>query len=497
MNRVSSRLLMFSMLLLPLLSFAGPQDEVPFTIVHWNDLHAANVAKERVVKGDTVMTGGVAALGGYLNHYRATLPNVMTVNAGDDYQGTPISSLTEGRSQVALLNLLKPDVFVIGNHEFDYTEDVLIEGMSEATFPVLLGNVVQEEDGATIFPQDTILTFGGVKVGVISVMTRRFRAVTTKAATQGLKVLPADETVRASLDRLIPLTDVQIVVSHSGVDEDSALAASVGSDIDLIIGGHSHSLLWEPEIVNDVPIVQAGSRGRWIGVIDMVVDTLEDKVVKFDARVENVIVGTYPDDPAVAELVHKQESQLAEEMDKPITVTEVPLERSWDGKESNIGNWIADSFREAGDADIAAINQHGIRANVDAGPLTVREVFEVSPFGNTLIRFMLTGAQVKDVARFQASEGSGRLQISGLNYHIRSGELISISIGGEEVIDDKEYSVVTVNYVTDHIDHYFGLNPTDVTLEPLYLVDRDVMIAATKKHSSIHPKVEGRFLIEE
>ncbi|MCB2199837.1 bifunctional metallophosphatase/5'-nucleotidase [bacterium] len=497
MNRIANHLLSAAMMLLPLISIAGSQDEVPLTVVHWNDLHAANVAKQRVVQGDTVMTGGVAALGGYLNHYRSTLPNVMTVNAGDDYQGTPISTLTEGRSQVALLNLLKPDVFAVGNHEFDYTEDVLVEGMQEATFPVLLGNVVREEDGMTIFPPDTILTFGGVKVGIISVMTRRFREVTTKAATQGLMSLPAEETVRASLDRLIPLTDIQIVVSHSGVDEDSVLASNIGPDVDLIIGGHSHSLLWDPLFVNDIPIVQAGSRGRWIGVIDMVVDTLEDKVVSFEARVENVIVGTYPEDAAVAELVHDQESQLADEMDKAITVAEVPLKRSWDGSESNIGNWIADSFREAGDADIGAINQHGIRANVDEGPLTVREVFEVSPFGNTLVRFSLTGAQVKDVARFQASEGSGRLQVSGLNYHIKAGQLISISIGGEDVVDDKKYSVVTVNYVTDHIDHYFGLEQTEVDMEPLYLVDRDVMIAASKKQDTIHPKVEGRFLIEE
>ena len=122
MGHATLRKLLIATLSLVLTSslFAGQKDIVPVTVLHWNDMHAHNVPQPREVDGDTLWIGGAATLGGYLNHYRATMPNVLTLNAGDDFQGTPISTLTKGKSQIELLNVLKPDAFEVGNHEFDY-----------------------------------------------------------------------------------------------------------------------------------------------------------------------------------------------------------------------------------------------------------------------------------------------------------------------------------------------------------------------------------------
>lgn len=377
------------------------KDGVKITVLHWNDFHAMNTARSMVIDGDTLMVGGSADLGGYLDHFRETLAPTISLNGGDDFQGTPISSVTQGRSQIELLNLLKPDAFTVGNHEFDYGVASLREVLKSAQFPVLMGNVVMEDTGELLFPADTILVVGGAKIGVIGVLLDGLKEMTTRKATDGLKVLSSIETVRKSLKRLEPITDIQIALTHEGVYSDSVLAASIGPELELIIGGHSHTVLKQPKWVNGVPILQAGSKGKYLGIAELEIDTVENKLLNINEHLELIVQGKYPPDPEIAAVVEAQEKQLGEKLDVVVARLETDWIRSY-RSESNIGNFVADAYRDATGADIACINSGGLRKNLPAGNIRVRDLYEISPFSNELVRLRLKGKDVETLIRTQA-----------------------------------------------------------------------------------------------
>jgi len=487
-------LIIMTVLLFTSLSFAENPNVMKLTVLHWNDFHAKNTSQMRTNSdGDSIKAGGAANLGAYLKHYRNFYEHTIELNAGDDYQGSPISMVTKGHSQVELQNLLAPDAFTVGNHEFDYGWDELQRAMAKANFPVLLGNVVVEETNERLFDREAIVNIDGIKVGVIGVVTENLKGVTTAKVTKGLKVLPKADVVRASLDYLNPITDIQIVLSHSGLWEDSVLAEAIGPEVELIIGGHSHTRLREPKIVNDVAIVQANALGRYLGIVEMEIDTLNNELVSLTGRIEKVY-DKYPVDEEIASVVEAQEKVVAKEMNVQIAVLETPWTRGYND-ECNLGNWITDAFRKYTGADLAFVNGGGIRKNLDPGPVTIGDILEISPFSNELMRFEMTGKQVKEFVLYQAKEKQ-YLQMSGMRYVVKDGKIEELKIGDQEVIDDKLYSVVTLNYVTDHIDRFFGLDPNTTKLEQLYLIDRDVLAEIAKEEKTIRSYVENRAIVE-
>jgi len=463
-------------------------------LLHWNDFHAMNTPFTSIENGDTLTIGGAANLGGYLNHYRQSAQPTLELCAGDDYQGTPISSITHGRSQVELLNLLQPDAFTVGNHEFDYSVDTLLAGMKAAQFPVLLGNVVWEKDNTLLFPADTIITVDGLKIGVIGVILEGLKSVTTRKATEGLVVHSAEETVRRSLKRLSPLTDIQIALTHLGFEEDSVLAVKIGAELELIVGGHTHTVLDSAKLVNGVYILQAGTKGKYLGIAELGIDTVANRLVTLKSRLELVEAGKYPPDTSIAAVVTRQEASLSDQLDRVIATLQTPWIRSFNS-ESNVGDFIADAFRTVTAADIGCINSGGLRKDLLAGPVKIRDIYELSPFGNELVRVKLSGNDLQTLALTQA-KGGKFLQISGLKYHIRKGEVVSLTVDGQPVESNHIYSLVTVNYVTDHINEYMGFDSTTHPVEMLGLADLDVIMGFVEKKNLIASYIEGRSVIE-
>ncbi len=468
---------------------------VSVTVLHWNDFHSQNLSRERIREGDTLHVGGINAVAGYINHYRDKYERTLVLNAGDEFQGTPISEVTKGKSQVDLLNVVKPDAFTIGNHEFDYGVENLVDVFNEANFPVLLGNILSEENGKPLFPADTVLDVNGVKIGIIGVVTDHLMQVTTSKATEGVKLVPSEDIVRSSLEKLSPISDIQIALTHLGVWEDSILASKIGPELELIVGGHSHTALFEPKMVNGVTILQAGGKGGFLGIAELEIDTVSDELVAINSRLERVIVGTYPEDDQIVEIVSKQEEQLSSEFDKEIATLVTPWERNYNG-ESNVGNWITDVYREYTETDIAFVNSGGLRKNVDAGEMTVRDLFEVSPFNNELVKFEMTGEEIMEYADKIASKEIRQMQVSGLKIHAQGNKVVDLKINGDTVVPSRIYTISTVDYVTDHIKKYFGLEKGSKEIRNLYFVGRDILISAARDSGNINSKVEGRIIIE-
>jgi 2',3'-cyclic-nucleotide 2'-phosphodiesterase (5'-nucleotidase family) len=177
----------------------------------------------------------------------------------------------------------------------------------------------------------------------------------------------------------------------------------------------------------------------------------------------------------------------------------------WDRKagrkeESNLGNWQCDVMREATNTDIAFLNSAGIRKNLDAGPITVRDIWEINPFGNTFVTFTVRGDTLRKMMEWQAGvQAREFLQASGLNYVYDSSQpkgqrLLSLEVNGRPLVDTALYSLSTNNYVASHVPEFFGIDQRSVDLTDTGLIDRDVFVAYIRKHKVISSSVEGRIV---
>ncbi|MBN1448246.1 MAG: bifunctional metallophosphatase/5'-nucleotidase [Bacteroidetes bacterium] len=496
----------YILILLLLAVPATAQETVDLTILHYNDFHAQNTPTTLSVrtengKSERVPVGGSAVLKAMIERERATVPNPLLLHAGDDFQGTPISSITKGRSQFELLELMQPDVMTLGNHEFDYGTENLRTLLPTVTFPIVSANLWDKSRGAPFVPRYRILHRDGLAIGVIGLAPPDLSTLTLRENVRDLDVLPPAMAVRNTMNELERNHGIRfvIVLSHMGFDQDSLLAEAV-EGIDVIVGGHSHSALFVPKRVNGSVIVQAGSSGRWLGRLALTVDAGKGTVLNsFGELLPTRVDGVTPD-PVVAARVAALEAVVDSGFGEVIGELVHDWKRS-SGAESNVGNWMTDVMRDFAKADVAFQNSGGIRKDLPAGPITLRDIWEVSPFGNEFVTFTVTGAELLGMIRYQALVTGEFCQVSGLrytyDYTVPEEDALRAEINGMPVDPVKTYSVATNNYVGGHLHDVFGLPEKEVTVQPVYPahVDRDVLIEYVRKQQRIDSRIEARITL--
>lgn len=487
-------------LFLVLLSIASAQ-QTQMTILHWNDFHSQNIpfqvkSKNRVTNTDTTfMVGGSATLASYITREKAAAKNVILLNAGDDFQGTPISAITKGRSQIELMKLINPDAMELGNHDFDYGRDILSGYLKELKFPVLGGNMLDKRTGKPFAKPYTIIEVKDVKIGVIGLMSEELHQLCLPDNVKDIEVQELAQTVNSLVPELKKQkVDLIIAVTHVGVQGDSLLALAA-PDLDIIVGGHSHTPLFKPKRVNNVMIVQAGSRGRWLGKIDITVDTEKDTLVRSYSDLIECRTADITPDPVVEAKVNEFENMAAKELSEVIGVLKTDWKRDGRG-ESNIGNWITDALREHAKTDVAFQNSGGIRKELLAGNIMVRDLWEISPFGNTLATFSVDGATLRSMIQFQLAMKEESMQFSGIKavYRTVNGERVlhNLKVNNIPVSDTKRYTIVTNNFVVAQTLKYFGVTIPPADVKQSTVTDREVLIEAVRKQKVINSQLEGR-----
>jgi len=454
----------------------------------------------RSICGDsTCYIGGTANLLGLINKFRNEEKNVLVLNAGDDFQGTPISSLTKGRSQIELMNLINPDAMTLGNHEFDYGRNALEENLKIAKFEVISANLWDKRKGKLFVKPYIVKKLGKAKIGVIGLITPELFKLSLKENLKDLELLNTERVLKQYINELKNKEKVDLIIAltHIGVNEDSILATKF-PEIKIIIGGHSHTVLQEPKIVNNVIICQAGSRGEYLGHLEVSIDLDGDSVYSYKGKLIRVINGIVKPDETALKKVEELEKMVDKEFGQVIGKLEVDWKRNFYG-ESNLGNWEADVMREFAKTDIAFQNSGGLRKDLPKGDIKVRDIWEINPFGNTFVVFEVDGKTLKNMIEWQASGKAELMQVSGLKIVIDSrkniGErVVSIEVGGKPLDENKIYSIVTNNWVADHLYDLFGIPQNSVKVKNLGVVDRDVFIEAVKKQKIIKSEVEGRII---
>jgi len=343
--------------------------------------------------------GGVAALKPWLD----SLDNAchcasVRLDAGDEMQGTALSNATYGRGTVDAMNRLDIDAAAIGNHEFDWSIDTLRARMREAKYPFLSANITNgagtaRPDWATPWK---LVTKSGVKIAVIGVTTTETPTSTASRNIQGLAFGDGAQAIKRYLPEARAAADFVIVLAHAGASCDSGGNASCRGEIldvanqldsgsvDLIVAGHTHQRV--NTVVHGIPIIEAQSSARSIGIVDF---------VRAGGRraVRMQLLTPYADqvkpDTGLAAALVRQQQAVRNVTERVVARLKLPLKR--EGDEYGLGRLIADAQRAAGRADVAIMNNGGIRTDLPEGVVTWGQVYQVQPFQNRLLRLTVKG----------------------------------------------------------------------------------------------------------
>ncbi len=411
----------------------------------------------------------------------------------------------QGRQMIEAWNLAGLDYAAFGNHEFDFGPDVLLDRVHESKFKWLGANVFDKKSGKLFAdtPEFVVREFDGVKIGIFGILLPD----TIKTSSPGDNVDIRDPCETAA--RVIPKiraagAQVIVALTHLSMREDKQLARCSG--VDVIIGGHEHTLL--ESMAGHAPIFKMTSDARELGQIDLNISRTTGKLESIDWKVWPVNEGVEKD-ADFAPLIAKY-GDLLKSLDEVVGKTEVKLDLASAAvrtRETNMADFIADVYRQSTGADVALVNGGSIRADseIEPGDITRRDVLQILPYNNRIVKIQLSGATLRTALEYGvASTGPGEQpgrfpQVSGMRFtydaRLKPGSrLTSVTVNGKALDDKQTYTLATSSYVAlqagDGYEVFRGakllIGPDNGPLEA------DVLMKAIQSVPSIAPKVDGR-----
>ena len=434
---------------------AVPSQGRRLTIVAINDTHGAllEVAAPKWIASSTESEiGGADWFGGYLEAIRAEAKEhggaVIVLDAGDAFQGTLISNRFQGRSVTDVYNALGVTAAALGNHEFDFGIPVLKERIAQARYPILAANVFLK--GTRQRPDwlrpSTIVDAGGIRVGIIGLATVETPLTTNPALIAGIDFVEGGAAAAQEADLLRSRGATVVVISaHAGPgppeNEIQRIAEAVRGKVDAIASGHHHVSIGPPPlVVENVPIVQSGSKLQAFSVIELALDA-NGRVTSFAVNEGSLprsggpqaILHTYRGQPAqwrgrriepdarVAAILRSYDREVRALRETLIGETRVDL-RKGSGNDL-LGNLTSDALRSGAGgglkAQFALQNAGGLRiSEIPAGPITFGQIFDLYPFDNEQVVVSLRAIEVRNALEAVLHHGKGPMRVSGLRYSI-------------------------------------------------------------------------------
>ncbi|MGH7656554.1 MAG: 5'-nucleotidase C-terminal domain-containing protein [Gemmatimonadaceae bacterium] len=455
-------------------------------IISTNDFHGALEARP---DGNAGMRGGAAQVAAMIHRAEDECTGSCAsvyLDAGDEFQGTPESNLAYGRPVTELFNQLDLAASAIGNHDFDWGQDTLRARMHQAHYAMLGANIHFADGGSVPWIRgDTIVVRGGVRIGIVGIATQLTPHTTKASNVTGLRFDDPVATVNEHASALRARgANLVIVVEHDGAFCDRAagchgeiidLAQRLTEPVDAIVSGHTHSLV--NTTVKGIPIVQAMSSGRAIGVIDLPVNPADRANTHEYVRI--VKSDSITPDPAAEAIMRSAEQSVATVVARPIATVAENMPRR--GDQYALGNLIADAQRAAVHADVGVMNNGGIRTELRAGPVSYGALFEVQPFGNMLVRLTVTGRALRRYLESLVARGAPRVHVSGVVAHYdltrpERSRIVAVTVGGAPLDDSREYTVAFTDFMATGGEG-LDLAKTATKQETPGIIDLDALIA--------------------
>lgn len=510
------------------------------TILHTNDVHGRLVPID--YSNDQLSVGGIARRAALIKSIKATHKNVLTLDAGDTFQGTIFFKLFNGIPDAKFMSEIGYDASTIGNHEFDKGIDTLEKIICSASYPYISSNIkfLHDEKLNKKVAGYIIKNYDGFKVGIIGVTTDKLKTLINNY-DNNIRVSSDIKTVKKLVKKLKPEVDFIVVLSHIGFEEDVKLAKMV-PDIDVIVGGHSHSFLTQPSVIreynkpaktlsgigaiigeslnylltysyilpdrmNKTLIVQDGEFGINLGELDLVIK--DDKIENYNYRlipVNNCI----PEDKSIAAEVNLL-SQKADNITKnTVGFLNTPLDSRKNSLRSGLttaGLLITEAIKSKyPDIDIVMQNSGGIRGNkyINAGPITLADIFELYPFENTIVLLKLSGSDIKSILETGTAslfnDNSSSLQTNGLDYTVdlsqKEGSRVSeIKVNGIPLNPKCYYKVAVNDFMFGGGDGFFQFKKAKKVIKTNILL-QNLIINYVKNNSPVSLTVKDKIEIK-
>ncbi len=503
------------------------------TVLHINDMHSR---LEEISGSDATCSptaseegrcfGGAARLASAIRGRRAELDAAgvpyLTLDAGDQSQGTLFYTTYRGKAEIEIMNLIGFDAMTLGNHEFNNGPDALAEMLAEAEFPIVAGNVQPPAGHALgdILREHLILEVGGERVGILGITTPDTVILSSPGPVTFAEEIGylQDAVTRLRADGVHNI----LLLSHVGFLRDQQIAAAVDG-LSAIIGAHSHTLLSntvegapayatliESPSGRAVPIVQSYAFSRYMG--DLTLEFAEDGAVAAATGDSIELDAAFEPDAEVAARVAALAGPIETLKTTPVAELAAPIDGSREScraMECEMGNTVTDAMlARIGNPEItiALTNGGGLRASLEAGTITLGDVLTVLPFQNTLYTMRLSGADILAALEYGVNaveEGAGRFpQVAGLRFALdlsvapgagRVSEIEVMGADGWVPIDPAaSYGVVTNNFMARGGDGYAmlasgAMEPYDTAIDMA-----DALAEHLTNNAPYAPRIEGR-----
>ncbi|XP_008004708.2 5'-nucleotidase [Chlorocebus sabaeus] len=516
------------------------------TILHTNDVHSrleqTSEDSSKCVNASRCM-GGVARLFTKVQQIRRAEPNVLLLDAGDQYQGTIWFTVYKGAEVAHFMNALRYDAMALGNHEFDNGVEGLIEPLlKEAKFPILSANIKAKGPLASqisgLYLPYKVLPVGDEVVGIVGYTSKE----TPFLSNPGTNLVFEDEitALQPEVDKLKTLNVNKIIaLGHSGFETDKLIAQKVRG-VDVVVGGHSNTFLYTgnppskevpagkyPFIVTSddgrkVPVVQAYAFGKYLGYLKIEFDERGNVISSHGNPI--LLNSSIPEDPSIKADINKWRIKLDNYSTQELGKTIVYLDGSSQScrfRECNMGNLICDAMinnnlRHADEmfwnhVSMCILNGGGIRSPIDErnnGTITWENLAAVLPFGGTFDLVQLKGSTLKkafehSVHRYGQSTGEF-LQVGGIHvvYDLsrKPGDrVVKLDVlctkcrvpSYDPLKMDEIYKVILPNFLANGGDGFQMIKDELLRHDS---GDQDINVVSTyiSKMKVIYPAVEGR-----
>ncbi|KAI1637577.1 5'-nucleotidase [Biscogniauxia mediterranea] len=467
--------------------------------------------------------GGYARIKTVIEDMRPEHPDSLWLNVGDEFQGTLFYTFYGGEKIAETLNQLEFDAMTLGNHEFDGGDDQLGDFLQNLTFPIVSANIVSDNEklNSTIKPYHVFEAYGLAVIGVTTETTPN-----TSSPGEGTHFTDVVAAVQGAVDEIRATTNITRIaaITHIGYEEDQRLARET-TGLQLIMGGHSHTLLGDmegaegpyPTIAtnadgDEVFVVTAYRWGEYLGYIDVTYDA-DGKILAYHGAPLH-LTNTTAQDPDLQTQIDAWRVPFEAFAAEEVGESNIVLDQSTcQQQECTLGDLVADAilqYRLDAGSPVAfsLINAGGIRASIDEGPITRGEVLTSFPFGNAVVEVSYTGAEltrifeglVSGANQFSGAAVSSFFQVSrgvAVEYdpgRAPGGRLVRLAVGDADVAPDSDeaFTVATIDFLTAGGDNI--LPPVDDDVVLLDTVD-EVLVRYIQRVSPVDFQLDGRIAV--
>jgi 5'-nucleotidase len=478
-----------------------------FTILHSNDMHGDFLAEVCGQQGELI--GGLSLLSGYINQVRREEENVIYVIAGDMLQGSVIDSEYKGISTMSIMNYLAPDVVTLGNHEFDYGLPHLLFLEKVANFPIVNANLYIRQHNKRLMRPYHIIHMAGLDILFIGIITDK--VIDTIQLDGDVGSFITLEEASAEVGKITNAyagedIDLTILLTHIGFESDCELANLLDPTwgVDMIIGGHSHTILEQPAQINGVLVAQAGVGTNQIGRFDIVVDDDTNSIVEYNWQLVPITASHIQPDADLQRYIDSYKQDLDIKYNSIVCKLASQLTHPSREQETSLGNLFADALAEWGEIDVMLLGSGSVRQKTLGPVVTLNDFLACFPFEDNLTRYTVTGATLRRMfghwmrAENRNQEGECYQVNAGVCavYNETARRLDRLLVAGQPVQDERLYTVGLQGFHAKNSQAFL-----DVSMEELRLAGRSRVVATCvqdlaleylREHQNFREHVEGR-----